>query len=294
MAERICAVVVTFNRKALLPLCLNSLLAQTRPLDAIVVIDNASTDGTRELLDRDYPQLNRVNLPKNTGGAGGFKAGMAWALNFDFDWVWVMDDDIEMKPECLENMLSWKHIGDMIHVRKQMPWGPLVWEAVWDVSSASVVALDKDVSFANGRKWTAIQYANFEGSLMRREVIEKIGLPDERFFIASDDTLYGYLASQHFSVIYVDYIGIVKKAVPSAKSRLAFYAMVRNRFLAYTTLRNAGVPIRRSIFLFHMLMYTLQNIREAMATKTKRVNVFAAVQGLRDGLHGRFGPPPWM
>src|SRR5947209_6364655 len=128
MAERVCAVVVTFNRKALLPNCLNSLLSQTRLPDAIVVIDNASTDGTRDLLDKDFPNLERVNLPRNTGGAGGFKAGMHWALTRDFDWIWVMDDDIEMKPDCLENMLSFQDVGDMIHARKQMPWGPLIWE----------------------------------------------------------------------------------------------------------------------------------------------------------------------
>jgi len=84
---RVCAVVVTYNRKDLLVECLEALRRQTGPLDAIYIIDNASTDGTPELLrSRGYRDgavienpldgseiiIRYVRLPVNTGGAGGF------------------------------------------------------------------------------------------------------------------------------------------------------------------------------------------------------------------------------
>src|SRR4051812_18012026 len=99
MSERVCAVVVTFNRKKLLVECLRGLLAQTRPLDHLIVINNASTDGTADMLAAEFPELDVVHLPSNVGGAGGFHAGMKWARENGFDWTWVMDDDVAPFPE---------------------------------------------------------------------------------------------------------------------------------------------------------------------------------------------------
>ena len=297
MSPGICAVVVTYNRKELLRTCLDSLLRQTRPLDCIVVVDNASTDGTRDLVDAEFPGIERLNLKTNTGGAGGFKAGMQWSYCRGYEWIWVMDDDIEMTPECLETMLSWQHLGDVIQVRKQLPWGPLVWEAIWDASSASPITYTTDVSFANGRKWTSVQYCNFEGALIRRMVIERVGLPDERYFIAGDDTVFGYIASLYASVIYVDYIGILKNAQArdAPRSRLSYYLAIRNRFINFEHLVKNGVPLSRRMFVFRTLLYSCRNLLEAVrSTENRGLNIWAAIDGLRDGLHGRFGPPPWL
>lgn len=297
MSHEVCAVVVTYNRKELLRKCLQSLLQQTRLLDCIVVVDNASTDGTLDLLNQEFPTLRLLPLETNTGGAGGFRAGMEWAYRQGYEWVWVMDDDIEVVPECLETMLTWQDIGDVIHVRKQMPWGPLIWEAIWDASSASAITYVRDLSFANGKRWTAVQYCNFEGALIRRIVIERAGLPDERYFIAGDDTIYGYIASLHASVIYVDYIGILKKAVvqDAPRSRLSYYLAVRNRFLNYEHMVKNGVPLSRGMFLLRAFMFACVNLAEGVRSKNNRgQNVRAASDGFLHGLRGRFGPPPWL
>lgn len=297
MSHGVCAVVVTYNRKDLLRKCLQSLLQQTRPLDCILIVDNASTDGTREILEREFPNLSRLPLKTNTGGAGGFKAGMEWAYREGYEWIWVMDDDIELVPECLETMLSWQHVGDVIQVRKQMPWGPLIWEAIWDASAASAITYIRDLSFANGKKWTAVQYCNFEGALIRRIVIERAGLPDERYFMVNDDTIYGYIASLYTSVIYVDYIGILKKAAVqnAPRSRLSYYLAVRNRFLNYEHMVKNGVPLRRDMFLLRAFLFGLATLLEAVRSKANRgQNTRAAVDGLLHGVRGCFGPPPWI
>ena len=297
MSEAVCAVVVTFNRKELLRKCLQSLLRQTRALDCILVVDNASTDGTLDALNAEFASLQQLKLKTNTGGAGGFKAGMQWAYDHGYEWVWVMDDDIEVTPECLETMLGWQHIGDIIQVRKQMPWGPLIWEAIWDASSASPITYVNDLSFANGKKWAAIQYCNFEGALIRRVVITRAGLPDERFFVAGDDTIYGYVASLRCSVIYVDYIGILKSAAVKdpPRGRMSYYLAIRNRFLTYEHMVKNGVPLDRRIFLLRTIIFAFSILLEAVRSKHNRTqNIGAAISGLRDGLRGRFGPPPWI
>ncbi len=127
--DKIAAVVVTYNRKDLLGQCLDSLLRQSRPLDALYIIDNHSTDGTCDFLigrglitpvagPSDTPvetirpipapsgvrpalEVHYLRMPENTGGAGGFCEGMKRAVEAGFDWLWLMDDDLLTDPEAL-------------------------------------------------------------------------------------------------------------------------------------------------------------------------------------------------
>jgi GT2 family glycosyltransferase len=93
MSGRVCAVVVTYNRRDLLRECLVSLQAQTHVPDTILVVNNASTDGTAQMLSAEFAQLEVLTLAENVGGAGGFHAGMKWAYEQGYDWLWLMDDD---------------------------------------------------------------------------------------------------------------------------------------------------------------------------------------------------------
>jgi GT2 family glycosyltransferase len=106
----VCAVVVTYNRKELLVRCIDAVLAQTAPVTEVFVVDNASTDGTLELLRArgylDRPELRLVRLERNAGSSGGFAAGIAAARRADADWIWVMDDDAEPEPPTLERLLA--------------------------------------------------------------------------------------------------------------------------------------------------------------------------------------------
>ena len=102
LSERVVAVVVTYNREQLLAQCLDGLAAQDRRPDAVVVIDNASTDASGRVADEHPLGADVVHLHRNVGGAGGFAAGIARALvRHDADWVWVMDDDTVPRPGAL-------------------------------------------------------------------------------------------------------------------------------------------------------------------------------------------------
>lgn len=135
--ETIAAVVVTYNRKDLLGQCLNSLRGQSRPLDAIYILDNHSTDGTYESLcaadwiaptechgyevvETTHPvrvpgspggrlDVHYVRMPENTGGAGGFHEGMSRAAAAGFAWLWLMDDDLLTAPDALETLVRKKN-----------------------------------------------------------------------------------------------------------------------------------------------------------------------------------------
>ncbi len=94
MPDRVFAVVVTYDRKDMLRECLAALRSQHFQLAGIVVVNNASSDGTREMLESEYAdQVTRIHMRHNVGGAGGFYQGMKWAHEHGADWLWLMDDD---------------------------------------------------------------------------------------------------------------------------------------------------------------------------------------------------------
>ncbi|NEA24671.1 glycosyltransferase, partial [Actinomadura bangladeshensis] len=79
-AVSVTAVVVTFDRRELLAEALAALAAQQRAPDRIIVVDNASGDGTAAMVRDRFPGVDLLELPRNIGGAGGFSAGTARAL----------------------------------------------------------------------------------------------------------------------------------------------------------------------------------------------------------------------
>src|SRR4051794_36805954 len=106
---RVVAVVVTYNRSAMLAQCLAALFAQAVLPAEVVVVDNASTDGTRELVGAAAApggcDLRYLRLARNGGGAEGFHFGLRDALQRPCDWLWLMDDDAEPASDCLERLL---------------------------------------------------------------------------------------------------------------------------------------------------------------------------------------------
>src|SRR5262249_55701030 len=88
---RVIAVIVTYNRQQLLAEALGAVLAQPRAPDAVIVVDNASTDGTAAAVRGRFPGVRLVALDANYGGAGGFACGMDLALRDGADLIWVMD-----------------------------------------------------------------------------------------------------------------------------------------------------------------------------------------------------------
>lgn len=188
MPEQVCAVVVTYNRMALLQECLRALQAQSRPVDKIVVVNNAGTDATLQMLEEHFPGVEVLTLPKNVGGAGGFHAGIEWAYKHEqaYRWIWLMDDDGRPAPDCLERLLACERPDSVLVPLQQDSRGRFYGVSVWrgrhiDVTSnvaAKRTAVSGPFLFA------------FVGPLISRTIVEQIGLPNKDFFIWFDDFEY--------------------------------------------------------------------------------------------------------
>jgi rhamnopyranosyl-N-acetylglucosaminyl-diphospho-decaprenol beta-1,3/1,4-galactofuranosyltransferase len=103
---RVAAAVATYNRRHVLRRSLTALLAQSRPIDEVIVVDNASSDGTPQMIAEEFPTVRLVQMPENTGAAGAFAAGLREGVASGHDWVWMFDDDDVPQPDALATMLD--------------------------------------------------------------------------------------------------------------------------------------------------------------------------------------------
>jgi rhamnosyltransferase len=109
----IASITVAYNGDALLSHHLDALLGQTVSLAEVIVVNNASVDGTLHLLSKLYPEVTVINLPFNAGVGGAYAAGLHYALaEKGHDWVWLFDQDSVPNSDCLERLLEVREIAD--------------------------------------------------------------------------------------------------------------------------------------------------------------------------------------
>jgi len=194
-------VVVTYNRLNLLKEGIEAIKCQTSTIDKIVVVNNGSTDGTKQWLS-EQEGLVVINQD-NVGGAGGFHTGVKYAYEDGAEWIWMMDDDVAPEPECLAELLMHREFSKCMHPLKKFQDNKLyVWGEYLEIEKNYMFHLtqcqceNKNIFYVN--------CGCFEGMLIHSEIVAKIGYPDSRFFIAGDDTIYGYLANQFTNVCVVN------------------------------------------------------------------------------------------
>jgi dTDP-4-dehydrorhamnose reductase len=108
MVGEIHALVLTYNRRELVLRCIRALLAQSRPLESIIVVDNGSTDGTQAAVaELSESRIDYVRIEKNLGAARGFNYAMDYAFGkCRREWCYMMDDDVIVGPTALEELVS--------------------------------------------------------------------------------------------------------------------------------------------------------------------------------------------
>lgn len=193
-------VIVTYNRKELLVNCLKAISQQNYDYDKIILVDNASTDGTIEFLESkrlfNNPKLILLKQTENTGGAGGFSAGMKYAFEHGADYVWMMDDDAAPHQNALEQLMQ--------HATPNHIYGSL---AVNGEDTAWTTTLLPDSKIVDSRNLvpeiSEVQSLPFLGYLTSKEIFEKLGLPDTSYFIAADDVEYCLRAQRAGFKIYI-------------------------------------------------------------------------------------------
>ncbi|GAA4371840.1 glycosyltransferase family 2 protein [Nocardioides caricicola] len=203
MSETVAVVVVTYNRADLLARMLTGLEALHRQPDAVIVVDNASSDHTPDVLAAaTNAGLEMIRTDDNLGGAGGFHRGVRAAYDGGFDRIWLMDDDVVPAPDCLDVLLA-QDEACLIAVREDLD-GRLVEKAATRFDLRNPLAIRPKTESVDSRydcrvampERVEVQNVAFEGFMIRREVVTAIGLPDPSYFIFYDDVDYAVRAQR--------------------------------------------------------------------------------------------------
>jgi rhamnopyranosyl-N-acetylglucosaminyl-diphospho-decaprenol beta-1,3/1,4-galactofuranosyltransferase len=289
VSETVCAVVVTYNRKELLRECLQAVTGQTRAPDTVLVVDNASTDGTPDMVRTEFPAAELLELATNEGSSGGFHEGMKAATARGFDWLWVMDDDTIPHPDALELLLDARK--DLNGFREP---ALLASKVLWTDGSMHPMnwpgpALDDFDTFVSGveHRIMPIRANTFPSLLVKREAVERHGPPRKGFFIWADDIDFtqrilryeaGYLVPRSVAVHKT------KTAHKPWEGKQRFYYAVRNGLFI---LRGDTLTSKEKVGWFLLLASQIQRF---FATEGVRPWALAVVaRGVRDGL---FKPRP--
>jgi len=196
-SETVAVVVVTYNRADLLAGMLTGLAALQRRPDAVIVVDNASTDHTPAVLAAatELP-LQVIRPEENLGGAGGFHAGVEAAHAQGYDRIWLMDDDVVPAPDCLDLLLA---VGpdraDCLMAVREDTAGRLVEKAAVTFDLRNPLRIKPKTAMVETTYTTRaampelveLHNVAFEGFMVHRRVIDAVGLPDPSFFIFYDD-----------------------------------------------------------------------------------------------------------
>ena len=287
--EKVVAVVLTHNRKGLLLEVLKGLFSQTYPLEKIIVIDSVSTDGTYETLREkgviDRPDVRYIRLKKNKGPSGGFAEGINYAVEENPEWVWILDDDISPKKDCLESLIEYRDVSACIAPYREGKTVPFFNPAI------GLTSHSKSLSFDRGKEVVFSNTCCFEGMLLHVDLIKKIGVPDERFFQVYGDTIYGFVSSIYTNVAHVKK-AVMYRLLPEKKpiTSRRVYLLVRNQFLVKEYLKKYNL-LRPSLFNLTFALIIL-HYSTVMAIKTRSIGMpFAVAKGIVHGLRGKFGAP---
>jgi rhamnopyranosyl-N-acetylglucosaminyl-diphospho-decaprenol beta-1,3/1,4-galactofuranosyltransferase len=279
--ETVAVAVVTYNRADLLEPMLAGLAKLDPAPDAVIVVDNASTG------------LQVITSADNIGGAGGFRLGVRTAHEQGFDRIWLMDDDVVPAPDCLGLLLSYDE--DCLMSVREDAQGNLAeyagtrfdLEHPWVIKPKTASVVSTYPTRAEMPETVPLENVAFEGLLIRRRVVDTIGLPDDSFFIFYDDCDYAIRARRAgFRILAVRDAVLVRQLDFDQQHDLSSwkgYYMYRNLFAVHFRY-GANVLVRLKPWLIALGVVVLSPLRGGRAEAR---NVTRALRDAR-----RMGSPP--
>lgn len=300
----ICAVVATFNRKAVLTECLTALLSQSRPLDEIILIDNASTDGTEEFIKAEFSQVTYVKLSENIGSAGGFGEGLKLAYEKGHDWIWFMDNDAVAQPDALEKLAgSPAMLVDKVYA---------VASAVLD-GDGRILRWHRNLFDSRTLKETPVDAARYKddyfevdtagwtGLLVSRRAVKEVGLPLKDLFIYHDDFEYSLRMRRKGIILTVPVSKVIHSSGPLdpgtgkpikwlRPSGWRQYYVTRNHLYTYRKYARPGLFFDRLPFYIMVALGLAYGVLQTLAYKEYRFqSLRIRLWATWDGLRGKLG-----
>lgn len=291
-------VLLAFNRCAMLLDCLASLRRAAYAPMTIVVVDNASTDGTPAAVRQQYPEVMVIENHANLGFAAANNVGINWLLDQSVDSILLLNDDTEVDPPMLttlmEHLWSDEQIGAVGPLIRYHDQPQTVWCAGGAVDRYGLTnhpGADRPVADQPATE-RQVDYLSGCALLVRASVIRRVGTLDDRFFAYYEETEWcARMIANGYRLIMVPRATMSHKVRQHDRpaSPLYHYLMNRNRLL-YLQRTGAGwIPI--TLALLAILRTAISwSIRPRY--RAQRVLVRVLARAVLDFLVGRHGMPP--
>jgi GT2 family glycosyltransferase len=203
MTEPVCVIITVWNQVHNTIECLETVIAQDYEPISIVVVNNGSTDDTVEQVSTKFPQVKLLNLPENLGPTGGYNKGFRYALQQDFNLIFLLNNDTLLAPNCISELVveaqSAPDIGLIMPKIYYADDPKRIWNAGgWDNPWNLEVLRPANDQIDEGQ-WNEpmdIDDAPFCAVLLKRVLLETIDLPDESFFLYYEDRDFSVRARQ--------------------------------------------------------------------------------------------------
>ncbi len=285
------AVVVTYNRKELLKENIDCLLNQTekKSLD-IIIIDNASTDGTHEYINEYIvtKKITYINTGSNLGGAGGFQYGINYAAKNNYEFVWVMDDDCMPHPNSLEQFLRYDK-------KLNGNYGFLSSKVLWKNGEICTMNIQRKTMTKNIKDFSdeiiPVVMASFVSLFVPVRVIKEFGLPIKEFFIWTDDWEYTRRISKKYKCYLITSSEVIHKSASNIGANIATDTVDRLERYNYLYRNDVYLYRREGItgFIYEIIRlssHILKVLFKAKDNKIKRIKFI--INGTRNGF--KFNP----
>lgn len=310
----------TFNDEEVIDRSLGALLDQSRPLDGILIVDNASIDGT---LARPFPDsVTLIRHPENRGTSGAVLTGFQYAMERGYDWIWVFDADSMPCKTALRKLLelydefpreAQDQIWRLSSLPMELPNSAVTTRASWRLltSTGSLEPQPRHGVVFTRRGYTAVQPrprdVSYEfhsgiwtGSLFKLEAIRKIGLPWADYVLDIHEFAYGYQAMQRGYRAFMHVSSIVNHNITGEASiRFTRYALGRLSFQLIELPPIRCYYVVRNTLYFWLYEYHVRNAYTIVPRLYKillltanfllrpighRAELMACLRGIRDGL----------
>lgn len=251
--DKVIAVIVTYNRQQLLSNCITALKNQTRKIDCILVINNGSTDETANWLNNE--SIDHISQG-NMGSAGGFYTGIKTAYDRGYNWIWLMDDDGFPKEDALEKLLE--DDSEQLLLRncavinkddkKSFVWKTLHYKSIDEVKSKVIQNIAHP----------------FNGTLLHRKIVERVGFPNPRLFLWGDETEYYYRIIKKNAIPFCTITNSIHYHPATAfsykkdweyKNGWKMYYYIRNRFHIHRSKFSEIAPFAYIMYLGFLLVF---------------------------------------
>ncbi|MGH9865475.1 MAG: glycosyltransferase [Candidatus Acidiferrales bacterium] len=300
---RVLTLIIAFNDAAVIEQALEGLRRQTRPSDAIAIVDNASTDGTLDKYSSETVTVFRNS--KNLGPSGAVGIAFAHAVGNTFDWTWVLDADSVPEPEALERLLAF---FDLLPTTQQEL---VCFVAGWPLTEAGEVkqqpmSLERAklevVPLTSVRDFTPCDCTLWSGALYRMAAVARIGLPTADYVADMGEIEYGYRARQLGFTSYIVHNSVIRQDVgrdPGVVTRVYRFGPIRlllfetSPWRSYYSIRNKiyfwlyqSKPRRVAAVLRAIVEVFIFTFGLVVRPVSHRPQLVACLRGIRDGLTG--------